>query len=753
MRRSFLNINVLIVLAMGFSSVLVQITALRQLLTVFSGNELVIGITLSVWLAAVGAGSYVGRRFSLSNPAPWHPPAPAGGGKRFHATSKEKRSRVSSSGRSRCSWEPPAPAGWGSTAFGATFLLIALLVQPTITLMEYIRPLFNLTAGETVPLTITVASTLLSLMPICFVIGVQFPLSVAFLNNNLSKTYSLEAAGAFMGGMCFTFLLSGRIDGFMLAAGVSMLNIIIALMLIHRKWIAVFAVVPFLMHFGVSVLTDFTQDPRGEPDQRIESRYGVITTFESQDQITTYASGQYAFSYPDAQTEELKAHVPMTLHPAPVRVLLVGGSPAVARELLKYRSISIDLVEADPAMIDASFSMLTRDDRERLATSRLMVRARDARQYIKSAAGLYDLVVLNLPEPATANLNRYYTLEFFQGVRTAMTTSGVLALNLPSSHGYIGKRMQAANGSVYRALAAVFKYVAFTSEDYGGMYASDTPIDSTADRLIERFRGRGILTEYFHPLMLKDIFDPLRTAMVRSRLETTETVNRDRRPVAYLFNLMLWADMHGGRALNRVLDLKDRELFPFLAAVLLVAIAVFWKRRRTLYYTLFTTGCATMSFSIVVLLAYQASFGSLFEQIGMLTALFMAGSAAGAYGAGALKAHIRALQLIEMLCLLMLIATPLFFTAELLYYGLTFLCGMVGGAEFVLVNRAAIQNGHGGSAGGLYALDLMGSVFGALLTALFFVPLLGIGNTVLALFALKASSLVLLFSVEQEQVY
>jgi phospholipase A1 len=46
------------------------------------------------------------------NPAPWHPPALAGGGKRLPA---REDARVSSSGRSRHSGEPPAPAGGGST--------------------------------------------------------------------------------------------------------------------------------------------------------------------------------------------------------------------------------------------------------------------------------------------------------------------------------------------------------------------------------------------------------------------------------------------------------------------------------------------------------------------------------------------------------------------------------------------------------------------------------------------------------------
>ena len=46
------------------------------------------------------------------HPAPWHPPAPAGGGKRLPA---REDARVISSGRSRYSGEPPAPAGGGST--------------------------------------------------------------------------------------------------------------------------------------------------------------------------------------------------------------------------------------------------------------------------------------------------------------------------------------------------------------------------------------------------------------------------------------------------------------------------------------------------------------------------------------------------------------------------------------------------------------------------------------------------------------
>jgi hypothetical protein len=46
----------------GFTALLMQVTVIRRLLTVFSGNELEIGITLSVWLSVVGLGSFAGSR-------------------------------------------------------------------------------------------------------------------------------------------------------------------------------------------------------------------------------------------------------------------------------------------------------------------------------------------------------------------------------------------------------------------------------------------------------------------------------------------------------------------------------------------------------------------------------------------------------------------------------------------------------------------------------------------------------------------
>ncbi|MDY6954362.1 MAG: hypothetical protein SWE60_22885, partial [Thermodesulfobacteriota bacterium] len=47
-------------LALGTSSVSVQLVMIREVMSSFSGNELVIGLVLGVWLLATGLGSFVG---------------------------------------------------------------------------------------------------------------------------------------------------------------------------------------------------------------------------------------------------------------------------------------------------------------------------------------------------------------------------------------------------------------------------------------------------------------------------------------------------------------------------------------------------------------------------------------------------------------------------------------------------------------------------------------------------------------------
>ncbi|MBN2189056.1 MAG: hypothetical protein JW699_06350, partial [Chitinispirillaceae bacterium] len=53
--------------AAGLAAAAAQVIFLREYLTVFSGNELVIGLIFALWLLAAAAGSRAGRAFTFSN--------------------------------------------------------------------------------------------------------------------------------------------------------------------------------------------------------------------------------------------------------------------------------------------------------------------------------------------------------------------------------------------------------------------------------------------------------------------------------------------------------------------------------------------------------------------------------------------------------------------------------------------------------------------------------------------------------------
>lgn len=688
-----------IIVLLGASAALFQVIALREFMAVFSGNELDLGITLAVWLLTVGAGSAF------------------------------------------------VPGRGDPRSLGVIVLLTGLVAHPLLSLVPFIRVAIGLEPGEIVPLSTTVIATFVVLAPLSILIGMQFPLAVRSLAGNASRVYLLEAAGAFLGGSLFTLLLSGRIGTPALLTVISMATLVLGAVLLGRKALAPLIVVPLLISFGLSRLHIAAHDEAATPVSRTESRYGAIEVFRARGQYNVFSSGKFQFSYPDAQTDELRAHLPLSLHPAPRRVLLVGGSVGVAREVLKYPGVSVDFVEIDPELVRVSFALLAPRDREALSDRRFSALTSDARRFIKSLEGpRYDLVILNLPEPTTAGLNRLYTVEFFGEARRALNDNGLIVVTLPASFGYVGKRLRTANGAIASSLRAVFRTVALTSEEYGVLAASDGAIETSAGALRGRLMKRAPPMEHFHQYVLDDAFDPLAVERHRARLGTVAVQNTDSRPLAYSYNLLVWADMQRSGLLTWFVEQGSTVAFAVMALLAIAAVAV-RERNKGMVYPVFIAGFSAMSFSVIVLLAYQSAFGHVYERVAFLTALFMAGSAGGVYLVRNVARPLSALRMCEAAAIVLLLAAPQFFRNEALFAAVTALMGALGGAMF----GAAVDRCGGESAGKLYGLDLAGSFLGALLTAVILVPLFGIQNTLMVVVSLKIMSLIVLLSLGHEK--
>lgn len=694
------RISIIPFVGMGFISMLLQITVLRLLLSTFSGNELDIGITLSFWLIYVGLGSYTGRKIKLKH------------------------------------------------AFTLSFILVGLLAQPIVIAIKAIRPILSLQPGEIVSLTSTILSTAISLFPLCFIIGLQFPLAVSYSGGSKAagRVYGLEALGAFIGGVLFTFVISSRIGAFKLCLLLALINILIALRVAKKKIIILILVIPLFFYFGFQKIVTVLPWQGLEISETTESRYGEITVIKVRNQSSIYANGHLIFTYPDSQSEEMSTHLLISVHPSPLKILVIGGSPGTLKEFLKYPITGIDFVELDPKIIEISLGLLNDEDKAAIKDSRVRIIIEDGRKFIKGLKRpTYDLIVLNLPQPSTASINRFYTTDFFNEAKNVLKQDGILVISIPQSTGYIGKRMQTASGSIYNSLKHVFRYVEVTAQEYGDLFASDSVINTDPEILENRFVNRAIKTKYFNQYIFRDAFFPLNVDYVKKRLGRIKLINTDIQPSAYLYNLMLWAEIHGGKILHYLLEIKGWNVILF-SGILLVFISsiVFRKKKRVIYFSIFTTGFSGMSFVLAVILVYQSIYGYVYEMIGILSATFMIGLWIGTIVTRNARMPLRILFSLEVITILLAVISPLLFKAESLLYFLVFISGLIIGGQFSTANLSMDEPEAGGK---LYAMDLIGSFIGALIPSLVIIPLFGVSNTLLLIAFIKTFSAAMILSL------
>jgi spermidine synthase len=686
---------------MGITSILIQISVLRLLLSTFSGNELDIGITLSFWLTWVGLGSYTGGKIKYRH------------------------------------------------AFAFSFIVVALLIQPTVFAIKAIRPILSLEPGEAVSFVSTIFSTALALFPLCFILGIQFPLAVSYLNGKetAGRVYGLEAFGAFVGGVFFTFVISGRVGAIDLCSFLALLSILMTAYISKKKIFALLIIIPLSLYFGFHKMLPSLPWQGMKPSQIVESKYGEITIIKSGEQSSIYGNGQLFFTYPDRPSEEFRTHLPMALHPLPSKILVIGGSPGTLKEFLEYPVQKIDFIELDPKIVDVSLELLvSQEDKDAVEDPRVRIIIQDGRRFIKRLKGaIYDLVVLNLPSPSTAGINRFYTSDFFREVRGALNKGGILAITLPQSTGYIGRSMQTANGAVYNSLQSVFSHVQVTAQEYGGIFASDTLMDTEPKTLEDRFVQRKIHTSHFNQYIFRDAFSSLNVDYVRRRLGEIEFINTDLKPSAYLYNLMLWSEVYGGGILRHLLEIKKSYIISLSIVILIcISLLTFRQKRRVVYFSMFNTGFSGMAIMLAIFLAYQASYGYVYEMIGLLTATFMVGLFTGAYLSRHTRKALRTLFYLELMTIVLAFTAPIFFRVEMLFYVLNFLLGVITGRQFSTAN-VCLDDPE--VAGKLYGIDLIGSFLGAFLPSIVLIPLFGIFHTLLLIVVMKAVSAIMILSV------
>jgi len=711
-----------------------QLALMRELLGVFSGNEMVLGIVLGLWLLLMGIGAALGRTADrLRNPL---------------------------------------------TALAMIQMLVALLPPAQVFLVRALRNVVFL-RGAAVGVAETVGATFVLLLPYCLVAGYGLTLACAVLArqagaSGIGRAYVADSIGSIVGGVLFSFVLVRVLDHIALLVLPALLNLALAWLLgltaqgakgegrgIRMAGSLIPALAPALAAglVGVTLILDpdivstYLQFPRQEVVAYVNSPYGKLVVTSSAGQYNFIENGVPITSSRDDQHVEETVHYAMAQRPEARRVLLVaGGMAGTAREMLKYGVREVDYVELDPLILALGRKYLP----ESLADDRIKVISTDGRVFVRQTAEKYDVVIVDAPQPASAQINRFYTAEFLAEVKGVLARGGVVCFALGQYENYVSPTLARMLSSARLAAQQSFRNVLALPGSRVFFLASDAPL--SAD-IAHRLEQRQIKTRLVNQHYLSAMLTPDRMSDLANATTQRAEVNKDFSPVLYYYHLRHWMSQF---------DLR----FGVVEVVLLLALGIYVVRLRGSALVLFASGFAASTLEVVLLLAFQVLCGSVYHQVGIIVTVFMAGLALGAFVANRRKSPAFAETgegkgsaegcpartagnrlptfgfgplsvlafLIAVYAALLPVVLPLLnrlgsSAASLAAVKgsialLTLILAVLVGMQFPLANQLEFDGTARGPAR-LYGADFVGACLGALLACTLLIPLIGVGGVCL----------------------
>jgi spermidine synthase len=724
----------------GFTAIVAQIILMRELMVVSYGNEISLGVMLASWLLWTALGSnFFGKLAARS-----HDP--------------------------------------GRVMAGLQ-LILALTFPATVLAVRASRSVFRAIPGEIlgpIPMFLT---CLASLSCFCVVSGCLFAagsrLYAQQANSSSSvatgSVYLLEAAGSALGGILAGLLLIRHFTSIEVSLLVSLLNLAAAATLAirtvsYRRALTAVLLGGFVLTLPVARRLEDLSLARLWPGFRLiaarNSVYGSLAVVETPGSRSLFENGLLMFNAPDPAAAEEAVHFALLQHPSPKTLLLIGGGASGSLlQALQHPSLErVDYVELDPTVLDVAEQYFPQQWAAARADARVHVHHADGRLFLKSTDRSFDVILINLPDPQTAQLNRFYTLEFFREAAEKLNSGGVFSFQLRAAEEYISPELGDFLRCINKTLREVFPVVTTIPGESVHFFAAKQGGGLTSDpqELISRLRSRHVQTsyvrEYYIPFrMMPDRMLDL-DRQIKPRGDTP--VNLDFTPIAYYFDVALWSTQFN-QGYRRIFESIARVNFGYVMAwlgVLLLAIGVFlrWLPRRaararaSAAFCTAATGFTLIGLEVMLLLGFQAIYGYVYHQLAIVIAFFMAGMALGCWWrlrrsrsspATLLDRKmlmLAGLQIAAAFCPLLLyvlfsllsgIRDPMGLTvvSQALFPVLALLSGLLGGYQFPLASEIFFAGSKSASAslGTLYAVDLVGACLGALAVSALLLPVFG----------------------------
>lgn len=312
-------------------------------------------------------------------------------------------------------------------------------------------------------------------LAIGFLIGMEIPLATRInsqyqgLRTNIASILEMDYFGSLLGGLLFAFLFLPFLGLAYTPIILGSINFIVAgyLFLRFRTLLKfrkiIYAAFLFVLIF--LVLLSVTVKPIVRFGEQKKYRDKVILSKQTQFQkiVMTqwkewywlYINGDEQFStYDEERYHEPLVHPAMKLASSPCEVLILGGGDGLAvREVLKYHQVKkITLIDIDSVMTDLAKNhpLLSMINQGSMNDQRLKVLNMDASLFLENDSSLYNVVIVDLPDPDSVDLMHLYSKGFYGDLKKRLVRGGVIVTQATSpffaqkAFLCINKTMQAA---------------------------------------------------------------------------------------------------------------------------------------------------------------------------------------------------------------------------------------------------------------------------------------------------------------------
>lgn len=157
-----------------------------------------------------------------------------------------------------------------------------------------------------------------------------------------------------------------------------------------------------------------------------EGLSATVTVVRLRDDLSLAVNGKVDASVKDAFTQVLLGHLPMALHPAPKKVLVIGlGSGYTAAAVAAYPAERIDMVELEKSVVEgaAYFAKFTRGV---LSDRRLKIHINDGRNFALLTPEKYDVIISEPSNPWMAGVANLFSLEHYRTMKDRLAPDGIV---------------------------------------------------------------------------------------------------------------------------------------------------------------------------------------------------------------------------------------------------------------------------------------------------------------------------------------